>query len=148
MPPQVLARELAHRDGRDTTTPPRAKHSLGCIEKQGGPPLCNSYGSVSISHSCKYAQMGTCVPVASCVWSEQESLIPLKGDCNMRSHKKHKALRDLLRSLRANGRLKPERLENFAKAIVKLEHELKVGSQHTVFKAVDDLARLFLRDVD
>jgi hypothetical protein len=65
----------------------------------------------------------------------------------MRSHKKHKALTDLLRSLRANGRLEPERLEHFAKAIAKLEHELKVGAKHTVFKAVDDLIRLFLRDV-
>lgn len=66
----------------------------------------------------------------------------------MRSRKKHKALRDLLRSLRDEGRLEPEKLETFAKAIVKLEHELKVGTKHTVFKAVDDLARLFLRGVD
>ena len=56
-----------------------------------------------------------------------------------------KSLMSLLRRLEDTGRLEPEERETFARAVTRLEHALKVGKPRDVQKAVNDLARLFLR---
>jgi hypothetical protein len=83
MPPQVLARELAHRDGRGhTTSPTRAKHSLVSIEKigKGDHRFATVTARFRSPTPVKHTQMGTCVPGASCIWSEQGSQIPFKKE--------------------------------------------------------------------
>jgi hypothetical protein len=64
---------------------------------------------------------------------------------NMRNTTDFKSLIALLRTLEDSGRLEPEKREAFAKAITRLEHALKVGKPRLIQKAVNDLARLFLR---
>ncbi len=56
-----------------------------------------------------------------------------------------KSLIARLRTFEDSGRLEPEQREAFAKAITRLEHALKVGKPRLIQKAVNDLARLFLR---
>lgn len=66
----------------------------------------------------------------------------------MRSRKNLNSLRDLLQTLGDDGRWEPEKREAFAKAAANLEHELKVGNKRSLFKAVNDLARMFVRSID
>jgi len=63
----------------------------------------------------------------------------------MRNTGDFRSLMALLRRLEDSGRLEPEEREAFARAITRLEHELKVGKPRGIHKAVNDLARLFLR---
>jgi hypothetical protein len=58
-----------------------------------------------------------------------------------------KSLIALLRELEDRGSLEPGKREAFAKAITRLEHALKIGKPRPIEKAVNDLARLFLRSV-
>lgn len=63
----------------------------------------------------------------------------------MRNTTDFKSLIAHLRRFEDNGRLEPEEREAFAKAITRLEHALKVGKPRLIHKAVNDMARLFLR---
>ena len=63
----------------------------------------------------------------------------------MKNEGNFKSLMALLRELEDRGSLEPGKRESFAKAITRLEHALKVGKARPIEKAVNDLARLFLR---
>lgn len=63
----------------------------------------------------------------------------------MKNEGNFKSLMALLRELEDRGSLEPGKRESFAKAITRLEHVLKVGKPRPIEKAVNDLARLFLR---
>lgn len=67
------------------------------------------------------------------------------GEFFMKNERSFKSLIALLRVLEDRGSLELGQREAFAKAITRLEHALKIGKPRAIEKAVNDLARLFLR---
>ena len=63
----------------------------------------------------------------------------------MKNEQNFRSLMALLRELEDRGSLEPGKREAFAKAILRLEHALKIGKPRPIEKAVNDLARLLLR---
>ncbi len=57
-----------------------------------------------------------------------------------------KELTVLLKAMRDEGELEPGQEEPALKAVDKLRHELRVGKRQPIEAAVNELARVFLRD--
>jgi hypothetical protein len=79
---------------------------------------------------------------APCGISPQEK----KEDSAMRKVKHLKAVISQLRRFSARGELEQKELEALERSIHRLAHALKVGRRDTLEEAVNNIARIFLRD--
>lgn len=125
--------------------------AYGCVAlritvHEGDPPrFLNSYGSVPFSPSSSTHRTGDLCAGGIVLSGRTGVMTSTWREPHMRNSTDFKSLIVRLRTFEDSGRLEPEQRETFAKAITRLEHALKVGKARLIQKAVNDLARLFLR---